>query len=209
MSTYLVKRRDVEAVTSTSLNLTHCKERAMSESHSTAPVEYRPIAGFPGYRVGSDGSVWSSRERGRGAGKTKAWSPMKICYSCHGYATICMMADGKARSRRVARVVLEAFIGPCPTGMQACHFPDRNKRNNSISNLRWGTAQENADDRDVHQTTARGERAGTAKLTEEKVREIRRLFDAGDNRAEIGRKFGITMRSVFFIGTRAQWKHVM
>jgi hypothetical protein len=36
----------------------------MSEVNSITEIEYRPIAGFPGYRVGSDGSVWSSKRSG-------------------------------------------------------------------------------------------------------------------------------------------------
>jgi hypothetical protein len=30
-----------------------------------AGPEYRPVPGFPGYVIGSDGSVWSSRQNGR------------------------------------------------------------------------------------------------------------------------------------------------
>jgi hypothetical protein len=33
---------------------------------SQPPVEYRDVPGFPGYRVGTDGSVWSCWERTAG-----------------------------------------------------------------------------------------------------------------------------------------------
>lgn len=38
---------------------------------------------------------------------------------------------------RVHRAVLEAFIGPCPEGMEGRHWPDLNPLNNHLSNLCW------------------------------------------------------------------------
>lgn len=42
----------------------------------------------------------------------------------------------------VHRLVLEAFVGPCPPGMEACHWDD-DPTNNHLSNLRWDTPSEN------------------------------------------------------------------
>lgn len=53
---------------------------------------------------------------------------------------------GKVRGQYVHRLVLEAFIGPCPPGMQACHWDD-DPSNNALSNLRWGTPSDNGHDR--------------------------------------------------------------
>jgi hypothetical protein len=61
------------------------------------------------------------------------------------------------RNRRVHHLVLEAFIGPRPEGMETRHI-DRNPRNNVLSNLRWGTKLENAADKHRHGTMLRGER---------------------------------------------------
>src|SRR5699024_6464865 len=46
----------------------------------------------------------------------------------------------------VHRLVLEAFVGPCPDGMEACHWDD-DKTNNHVSNLRWATQSDNMHDR--------------------------------------------------------------
>lgn len=51
----------------------------------------------------------------------------------------------------VHRLVLMAFVGPCPEGMQACHN-DGNARNNHLSNLRWDTPSSNMHDRVKHGT---------------------------------------------------------
>lgn len=54
-------------------------------------------------------------------------------------------------SRMVHRLVLEAFVGPCPPGMECCHF-DGDSTNNHLSNLRWDTHSSNQFDRVRHRT---------------------------------------------------------
>jgi len=43
-------------------------------------------------------------------------------------------------------LILEAFVGPRPEGMIACHWDD-NPANNRLSNLRWATPSDNMFDR--------------------------------------------------------------
>lgn len=55
--------------------------------------------------------------------------------------------DGDRNERfSVHRLVLAAFVGPCPDGMEACHDDD-NPRNNRLSNLRWDTKSANHRDK--------------------------------------------------------------
>ena len=61
--------------------------------------------------------------------------------------------------RNVGRVVLETFIGPCPAGMECCHG-NGNYHDNRLENLRWGTKQDNSDDRRRHGTLPTGDRNG-------------------------------------------------
>lgn len=50
----------------------------MSDANST--VEYRDIKGFPGYRVGSDGSVWTTLvRRTRGTTRELTQPPVARC----------------------------------------------------------------------------------------------------------------------------------
>ena len=97
-------------------------------------TEYRIISGFPAYRVGSDGSVWRGQHQIR-AYRHKA-----------GYRRVALLRDGKTCFRLVHNLVLEAFVGPCPPGMEACHYPDHDKANNHLENLRWDTHAENMKD---------------------------------------------------------------
>lgn len=60
---------------------------------------------------------------------------------------------GVRRTAKVHRLVALAFIGPEPPGMQVCHW-DGNPSNNRVSNLRWGTGSDNAQDAIRHGTNA-------------------------------------------------------
>ena len=55
-----------------------------------------------------------------------------------GYAHVQRGPAGKSRKIMVHRLVLEAFVGPCPDGMTCDHI-DQNRANNRLSNLRWAT----------------------------------------------------------------------
>lgn len=70
--------------------------------------------------------------------------PRKISYGSigsRGYLQVCI----KRKTKNVHVLVAEAFLGDRPEGHHVCHT-DGNKRNNSLSNLRYGTPQENWED---------------------------------------------------------------
>ena len=48
----------------------------------------------------------------------------------------------RGKDYKVHRLVLETFVGMCPTGMQGDHI-NRNRQDNRLENLRWVTPQEN------------------------------------------------------------------
>ncbi|QOV97160.1 HNH endonuclease [Rhodococcus pyridinivorans] len=54
-------------------------------------------------------------------------------------------------NRKVHRLVLEAFTGPCPDGMVGCHN-DGDTTNNRLDNLRWDTPGANNRDKRTHGT---------------------------------------------------------
>ncbi len=114
-------------------------------------VEYRPVPGYEGYRVGSDGSVWSRRRlRGKSIRDEcgDMWHRMSPSFA-HGYARLQFHRYGRGRAYFVHDLVLTAFIGPRPLGQQSRHL-DGDRANNRIENLAWGTAKENAEDKKRH-----------------------------------------------------------
>jgi hypothetical protein len=63
-----------------------------------------------------------------------------------GHLVVRLFAKGQRRQVLVHRLVLEAFVGPCPPGYLGLHRDD-NPTNNVPSNLYWGTYADNARDR--------------------------------------------------------------
>lgn len=67
-----------------------------------------------------------------------------------GYLTVSLIdKDGRKKSKRVHRLVLEAFVGPCPEGHLVRHLNDI-PGDNRLGNLRWGTGSENQADARVN-----------------------------------------------------------
>lgn len=178
------------------------------------PVEYRDIKGFPGYRVGDDGSVWSQWELHRHSGRFRskvgeAWARIYGVKRELGYLLVDLRANGRSRKVFIHRLVLEAFVGPCPEGMECCHAPDRDPSNNRLDNLRWGTKFDNQSDRKLHGTDNAGSRHPLAKHTEAEIIAVRTRFAAGGIRKfELAKEYGMTNTEVGKIIKRVIWKHV-
>lgn len=58
--------------------------------------------------------------------------------------------------RGVHQLVMRVFGEPCPGDKYEIRHLDGNPANNDIANLKWGTQQDNADDREKHGNTSRG-----------------------------------------------------
>lgn len=109
--------------------------------------EWRPVVGFPDYRISSFGRVLSGR-RSRG----REWRPMRPGTDNDGYLKVLLRTvDNRSRTMPIHRMVAEAFHGPRPPGQQIRHL-DGNPQNNVLSNLRYGSATENTRDSIRHGT---------------------------------------------------------
>lgn len=170
-------------------------------------VQYRPIEGWPGYLVGDDGSVWSQKNGRWGTRGT--WRRVRPSVSSSGHLLIGLSRRNPAHryTHKVHHLVLTAFVGPKPVGMEGCHF-NGNPADNNLSNLRWDTRQSNIADAGRHGTTPKGERHSAARLTTGDVQEIRRMAAAGDKIAVIGEKFNISISTVSAVVLRKRWRHV-
>lgn len=68
-----------------------------------------------------------------------------------GHQTVNLCGGGVQKHALVHRLVMAAFVGPPPEGMQVCHN-DGDPKNNRLGNLRYGTPSENMYDRGLHGT---------------------------------------------------------
>lgn len=161
------------------------------------------IPGFPGYRVTDKGTVYSFWERYYPKGKGRVGvkyrigrlgKKLKFAPQRGGYLGVSIKngQTGRKTLQLVHRLVLLAFVGPCPEGCEARHFPDRNPKNNRLTNLSWATKKVNQKDRIRHGTHSRGEKHGIAKLTNAQAEELRKMVSGGLSRTAAAKKFGIS-----------------
>jgi hypothetical protein len=134
-------------------------------------IDVRPIPGFPGYVAHEDGyiiSYWRREPlRGRRGSRgvigeigipIRAFDRKLADGSLSGYLSVCVRhSDGRRRNRYLHELILLAFVGPRPTEQHEALHGDANGYNNHRLNLRWGTVQENADDRERHGHVHRGD----------------------------------------------------
>jgi len=165
-----------------------------------------------GYRVGSDGTVWSrwtSKDAaGRGHCLGTKWIELKGGLDKDGYRKVILCnGNGARRYVRVQTLVLEAFVGPKPSGMVSAH---RNgiRADNRIENLRWATQKENCADKITCGTAQRGETHPLSKVTEAQVRTIRTRRAAGESLSVLAAEYGVQKAAICAIATRRTWKHV-
>lgn len=183
----------------------------MSAEDHTTPIEYRTVERFKGYRFTSDGRVQSCWAGiGHNARMTDNWRDLVLVKSkSTGHLLITMKHDGKYKATLVSNLIAEAFFGPRPTGMQVCHFPDRDVANNSIQNLRYDTKQGNEDDKKVHGTRPKGSGHSHAKINEDDVANMRLAFASGESKLRISKRYGLHHSTVGDIINGKTWRHTL
>lgn len=172
---------------------------------------WKPILNFPGYEVSDLGNV-RSYIKGHGNKTLNAEPhPLKpVETNVPGkipYHRVSLCRDGKVHKRTVHTLVLETFICPCPSGLEACHN-DGHFRNNHLDNLRWDTRQSNIDDKERHGTNLKGDRAPNAKLTNAEVPKIRERYAAGELCIPLAAEFHVTPGIIAHICTGRSWKSI-
>lgn len=97
---------------------------------------WKSIPGYEGYEVSNMGQVRSFR----GLGRPRILKPS---VNRDGYTMVHL--SGSTSPVFIHRLVMLAFEGPCPEGLEVCHG-DHNRSNNHLDNLKYDTHQENMKD---------------------------------------------------------------
>lgn len=120
---------------------------------------------------------------------------------------------GKAYAYKVHHLVIKAFIGPRPTPRHVVNHKDGVKTNNHANNLEWVTYSENTRHafRLGLQVPTRGEERTNAKLSDEIVRYIRRVYTPYHPKfgaRALGRRLGVSHERVSRVASGQVWAHV-
>ena len=175
----------------------------MANSYSQH-MEWKQIPGHPKYLISDAGLVSGPRGHVLSGYTDK-----------NGYKCISPNPRAKVKAFKVHRKVVEAFCGPIPEGMQVNH-KNGIKDDNRLENLEVVTPGENI----LHSFRVlgrkppvfprkKGEDHYKARLTENDVREIRRLaLERRMTQARIAEIYSIPQSNVSAIHLRKSWPHV-
>jgi hypothetical protein len=142
-------------------------------------TEQFEIPGFPGYKIDKLGNIYSQKG-----------NLLKFHQEGRGYRRVCVLKrkGNKSRSVLVHRLMAITFLGTAPTPFHQVRHLNGDPTCNSIENLAWGTAKENAADRIRH-----GRKTGKpSKFGVREREEMRNLLRAGVALKSIASKFQLS-----------------
>ncbi len=167
---------------------------------------WKDVVGYEGlYQVSDVGRV---KRIAFGPG-TFVGKILQYCFNKDGYPLVNLHKNSIQKQWQVHRLVLQAFIGSCPIGMECCHN-DGDKHNIQLENLRWDTHSNNISDAVRHETLVdnRGSQNGQSKLTEKDVVKIKKLGKQNVSFKLIAEIFNISLTTIYDIIKRRTWRHI-
>jgi len=160
------------------------------------------------YEISNAGQIRSKlrirRKNTTSKAKQRGGNLLKQIVAKNGYLLANLTGIGKRKQILVHRAVLMTFCGTPKNDQECCHN-DGNRKNNNISNLRWGTTKENMADKKLHGTWQGGEMNGNAKLTDEKVIKIRY---SGIPISQLAKTMNVSRNTICRVQNKKSWNHV-
>lgn len=176
------------------------------------PEEWCPIPDYVGlYEVSSAGRIRSLPRLVRrecGSYRTKGGIRRPGRSNRSGYLSL-VLTDALCvqRTHYVHALVLLAFVGPRPTGFDACHA-DNNRGNNRLSNLRWDSRSGNHADKRTHGTGTVGEQHPMARLTNDLVVALRKRRNDGASISTLAAEFNVSRMTASRAAAGKSWSHI-
>ncbi len=170
--------------------------------------KWSSIVGFPLYEISTAGRIRSYHIPGRSFRPRKKPRFMVMSPTVYGYLRVKLKAaDGSLRDRYIHLLVLETFVSRRPAGCECRHLNGK-RPDNRLVNLRWGTSMENAHDRQLHGTQAKGSKHGRSILNERQVRQIKKRLARGESATTIAKDYPTGRVTVTNIKLGNIWRHV-
>lgn len=189
----------------------------MAVEDSVAQETWREVEGFEGYYAVSDlgrvkslaRSVWisPSSQAPHGYLRRVRERVLRPCLNSQGRHSVTLWKEHEYKICAVHALVMSAFVGPMPEGMERCHN-DGNPTNNALTNLRYDTPVNNSADKRVHGTHLQGSMLSWAKLDESDVQAIRHAYAEGETQLAIATRYGVQQPAISRVLSGKRWAHV-
>ncbi len=159
------------------------------------------------YEVSNMGRVRNIQRWVKSKGPGRKFLPVVIRkpqLNRYGYPVVCLNGKEKLVLKSIHRMVVEAFTGHIPDGMQINH-KDGNKQNNHLDNLEICTSSQNQ----LHRRRVLGQHLGEehpkSKLKESDVHRIRGMIAAGVDDQKIANAHLVSRSTVRNIRIKKIW----
>ena len=157
------------------------------------------LKGYEGiYRITQDGQIWSYYKH----------NFISQIVDKSGLRKVLLHKNHTRKGYTVHALMLYAFVGEKPFEDAVAMHIDGVPSHNTLDNLKWATRNE------MTSFKAKGEKGPRAKLKEEDVRKIRKMYKAGLDgtgkrytQKELAKLYGITKSTVWRILRKDIWKH--
>lgn len=168
---------------------------------------WKPVAGYEGrYEISDRGRVRSLLHQGVRIRRRPVI--LKPGLGRYGHQRVCLCKNGEIEQASVHCLVLEAFIGPCPKGLEGSH-KDGCPSNNDVSNLLWETRRKNLARKLAHGTHNRGEKHVLVRLKLRQVKKIKAEYTGVRGQvADFARKYRVDISTIWALISGRTWRWV-
>ena len=173
--------------------------------------EWKDVTKYEGfYQISNMGRFKSLAKYVIGRGTKPYFMPEKILVQvvAKEYLCVCVCVNAKREFLRIHRLVGLHFVQN-PENKPVINHKKGIKTDNRASELEWATISENtqhAYDTGLIKNNVRGERLHSAKLSENDVREIRKLLKINKSLHEIASLFNVGYANIYAIKERKSWR---
>lgn len=175
---------------------------------------WKDIAGYEGYYQISNLGRVKSLER---IAITKIGSKQPVNerilvagYDTAGYYRVALCKNAKSRTRKVHRLVAQAFI-PNPENKKTVNHKNGIKDDNRVENLEWATYKENNDHAIdtglLIKNCRKGDECSFSKLKGSDIPVLRELNNTMKHR-EIAKIYNVHKSTIEGVVYRRNWKHI-
>lgn len=168
-----------------------------------------PIPQFEGYLINKQGQVFATHTTkfvsNNNSQRTLLDTPKQLRAHVSRYATVVLSRNGKKHTCGVHRLLLSTFVSEQPSTIYALHN-NGDRLDNRLENLRWGTPQDNANDKIKHGNSLKGGNNPKAKLNSLKVRVIRHAYNLGLSQQKLANMFGVCQTQISRVILSKAWK---